>query len=31
MNDPSSKCDLSRPGDYTLKMGKKKYLRIVVE
>jgi tyrosyl-tRNA synthetase len=31
VNDPSAKCDLSRPCVYTLKIGKKKFLRIVVE
>ncbi|HTC63800.1 MAG TPA: tyrosine--tRNA ligase [Candidatus Saccharimonadales bacterium] len=31
VSDPSAKCDLSRPCVYKLKIGKKKFLRIVVE
>ena len=31
INDPSAKIDLTRPGTYILKIGKKKFLRIVVE
>jgi tyrosyl-tRNA synthetase len=31
VRDPSSKLDLTRPGAYTLRVGKKNFLRIVVE
>jgi tyrosyl-tRNA synthetase len=31
ISDPSAKIDLTRPGSHTLKIGKKKFLRIVVE
>jgi tyrosyl-tRNA synthetase len=31
VSDPSAKCDLNHPCVYTLKIGKKKFLRIVVE
>jgi tyrosyl-tRNA synthetase len=31
VNDPSARCDLNHPCVYTLKIGKKKFLRIVVE
>jgi tyrosyl-tRNA synthetase len=31
VSDPSARCDLTQHCDYTLKIGKKKFLRIVVE
>ena len=31
ISDPSAKCDLNHPCVYTLKIGKKKFLRIIVE
>jgi tyrosyl-tRNA synthetase len=31
ISDPSAKIDLNRPGTHTLKIGKKKFLRIIVE
>jgi len=31
VDDPSARCDLNHPRVYTLKIGKKKFLRIVVE
>ncbi len=31
ISDPSARCDLNQPYVYTLKIGKKKFLRIVVE
>jgi tyrosyl-tRNA synthetase len=31
VSDPSARCDLTQPCVYTLKIGKKKFLRIVVE
>jgi tyrosyl-tRNA synthetase len=31
ISDPSTKIDLNQPGTHMLKIGKKKFLRIVVE
>jgi tyrosyl-tRNA synthetase len=31
VSDPSARCDLTRPYVYTLRIGKKKFLRVVVE